>query len=41
VVTSIIGILILTSVATGLAQRQGGGRGPRFGGGSGAPIRSR
>ena len=38
---AIVGVLIAASVATGLAQRRGGaggGRGPRFGGGSGAPI---
>jgi hypothetical protein len=40
-VAPIIGLLVLASVATALAQRRGGfggGRGPRFGGGSGAPI---
>ncbi len=38
---AIVGVLLAASVATGLAQRRGGpggGRGPRFGGGSGAPI---
>ena len=40
-VAPIIGILVMASVATALAQRRGGfggGRGPRFGGGSGGPI---
>ena len=35
---AIVGVLMVASVVTGLAQRRGGGRGPRFGGGSGAPI---